>query len=80
MGFALSLSRELLPAGIGVHVVEPGCVDTAWYDGNPDAPRERMLSAEDVALAIMFAATLPDHVVLEELLLIPRALEVEGWG
>ena len=80
VGFTLSLSRELLPAGIGVHLVEPGCVDTDWYLDNPDAPRQRMLSAEDVALAIMFAATLPNHVILEELLLIPRAFEVEGWS
>jgi 3-oxoacyl-[acyl-carrier protein] reductase len=80
VGFALSLSRELLPAGIGVHVIEPGCVDTDWYASDPHAPRERMLSPGDVALAIMFAATLPADVVLEELLLIPRRLEVEGWG
>jgi NADP-dependent 3-hydroxy acid dehydrogenase YdfG len=79
VGLALSLSRELLPAGVGVHVIEPGCVDTDWYAANTAAPRERMLTPEDVALAIMFAATLPAHVVLEELLLIPRRLEVEGW-
>ena len=79
VGFALSLSRELLPAGVGVHVIEPGSVDTDWYLSNPNAPRERMLSPQDVALAIMFAATLPANLVLEELLLIPRRLEVEGW-
>ena len=80
VGLTLSLSRELLPAGIGVHLVEPGCVDTDWYVDNPDAPRGRMLSAEDVALTVMFAATLPGHMILEEMLLIPRQLEVEGWS
>jgi NADP-dependent 3-hydroxy acid dehydrogenase YdfG len=80
VGLALSLSQELHAAGIGVHVVEPGCVDTPWYPPDEEAPRERMLHPDDVALAVLFLATLPPHVVLEELLLVPRGLLVEPWA
>jgi NADP-dependent 3-hydroxy acid dehydrogenase YdfG len=38
-----------------------------------------MLSAHDVALAVLFLATLPPRIVLEELLLLPRDLLVEPW-
>ncbi len=80
VGLALSLSQELLADGIGVHVIEPGCVDTPWYRPDEDAPRARMLRPEDVALAALFLATLPEDVVLEELLLVPRGLLVEPWA
>lgn len=80
VGLALSVSAELHAAGINVHVVEPGCVDTPWYPPGEDVPRERMLHPDDVALAILFLATLPGHVVLEELLLVPRDLLVQPWA
>jgi 3-oxoacyl-[acyl-carrier protein] reductase len=80
VGLALSISQELHAAGIGVHVVEPGCVSTPWYPPGEEAPRERMLHPDDVALAVLFLATLPEHIVLEELLLVPRDLLVHPWG
>jgi len=80
VGLALSMSQELHAAGIGVHVVEPGCVDTPWYPPGENAPRERMLQPDDVALAVLFLATLPEHVVLEELLLVARDLLVHPWA
>lgn len=36
VGLTLSLSQELYGSGVGVHVVEPGCVDTAWYGAEED--------------------------------------------
>jgi NADP-dependent 3-hydroxy acid dehydrogenase YdfG len=39
-----------------------------------------MLAPEDVALGVVFLATLPGHIVLEELLLVPRDLLVEPWA
>jgi len=80
VGFALSIAQELHADGVNVHVVEPGCVDTAWYPPEEEAPRERMLAPEDVALGVVFLATLPGHIVLEELLLVPRDLLVEPWA
>ena len=79
VGFALSLSQELYGSGVSVHVIEPGCVDTEWYPAEEDAPRERMLSAEDVALVALFLATLPPHVILEEVMVLPRGLLAEPW-
>jgi NADP-dependent 3-hydroxy acid dehydrogenase YdfG len=80
VGLALALSQELHAAGISVHVVEPGCVDTPWYPPDEEAPRERMLHPDDIALAVLFLVTLPAHVVLEELLLVPRGLLVDPWA
>ena len=80
VGLALSISAELRATGIGVHLVEPGCVDTPWYPPDEEAPRERMLQPDDVALAVLVLATLPAHIVLEELLLLPRDLVVEPWA
>jgi 3-oxoacyl-[acyl-carrier protein] reductase len=79
VGFALSLSQELYGSGVSVHVLEPGSVDTEWYPPDEDAPRERMLRAEDVALVALFLATLPAHVVLEEVMLVPRGLLAQPW-
>lgn len=80
VGLSLSISQELYAAGVSVHLIEPGCVDTDWYPPEEKAPRERMLSPDDIALAALFLATLPRHVVLEELLLVPRGLLVEPWA
>jgi NAD(P)-dependent dehydrogenase (short-subunit alcohol dehydrogenase family) len=79
VGYALSIAQELYADGIGVHVIEPGCVDTEWYPPDEDAPRERMLSAEDVAYVATFLATLPASIVLEETMMLPRALLVAPW-
>lgn len=80
VGLALSLSQELYASGVGVHVIEPGCVDTPWYPRDEEAPRDRMLRAEDVALVALFLATLPNAIVLEEVMLLPRGLLVEPWS
>lgn len=79
VGFALSLSQELYRSPVSVHVVEPGCVDTEWYPPGEEAPRERMLRPEDVAVVVLFLATLPGHIVLEELMPLPRGLLAEPW-
>ena len=79
VGLTLSLSQELYGSGVSVHVIEPGCVDTEWYPPDEDAPRDRMLRADDVALVALFLATLPPNVILEEILILPRGLLVEPW-
>jgi NADP-dependent 3-hydroxy acid dehydrogenase YdfG len=79
VGLSLSLSQELLPDGIGVHVIEPGCVDTEWYPPEEDAPRDRMLRPDDVALVALFLATMPSGVVLDEVMMQPRALMLQPW-
>lgn len=79
VGLSLALSLELLGDGIGVHVIEPGAVDTEWYPPGEVAPRDRMLRAEEVALVALFLATLPRGVVLDEILMLPAALVREPW-
>jgi NAD(P)-dependent dehydrogenase (short-subunit alcohol dehydrogenase family) len=79
VGFALSLSQELYQSGVGVHVLEPGCVDTDWYPADEGAPRDRMLTPDDVALAVLFLATLPPAIILEEMMLLPKGLLADPW-
>jgi 3-oxoacyl-[acyl-carrier protein] reductase len=79
VGLSLSIAQELYADGIGVHVIEPGCVDTDWYPREEAAPRDRMLTPEDVAYVALFLATLPSSVVLEEVMLLPRELLVTPW-
>jgi 3-oxoacyl-[acyl-carrier protein] reductase len=79
VGLSLSIAQELYADGIGVHVIEPGCVDTEWYPPDEDAPRDRMLSADEVAYVALFLATLPPSIVLEEVMMLPRALLVAPW-
>jgi NADP-dependent 3-hydroxy acid dehydrogenase YdfG len=39
-----------------------------------------MLRADDVALIALFLATLPPHIVLDEIMLLPRDLAMEPWN
>lgn len=79
VGLSLSFAQELYASGVGVHVIEPGCVDTDWYPPDEDAPRDKMLSADDVAYVALFLASLPSSIVLEEVMMLPRDLLVEPW-
>jgi 3-oxoacyl-[acyl-carrier protein] reductase len=79
VGLSLSIAQELYESGVAVHVIEPGCVDTEWYPPDEDAPRDRMLSADDVAYVALLLATLPQHIVVEELMMLPRGLLITPW-
>jgi NADP-dependent 3-hydroxy acid dehydrogenase YdfG len=63
------LRQEVDGTGIRVTLVEPGQVDTPFFDQRPtDA-----LEPEDVARAVMFAVEQPPHVDVNELLVRPTA-------
>jgi NAD(P)-dependent dehydrogenase (short-subunit alcohol dehydrogenase family) len=79
VGLSLSIAQEMYADGIGVHVIEPGCVDTDWYPAEEEAPRERMLTADEVAYVALFLATLPRGIVMEEVMMLPRGLLVAPW-
>jgi NADP-dependent 3-hydroxy acid dehydrogenase YdfG len=79
VGLSLSIARELFASGVGVHVIEPGCVDTAWYPPEEEAPRTRMLRPDDVAYVALLLATMPSDIVIEEVLMQPRGLLVTPW-
>ncbi len=73
-----ALARELKGTGVRATLVSPGPVDTAiWDPVDPDTrpgflKRAAMLRPEDIAEAVLFLATRPDHVVIPELHIEPR--------
>ncbi len=63
LGFTLSLREELIPRGIRVMALMPGATATDMWDQiMPDAPRERMIDADSVAQAVLYAVLLPPNV------------------
>ncbi|WP_404787548.1 SDR family oxidoreductase [Altericista sp. CCNU0014] len=76
MGMTKTLAQEERSYGIRVVALCPGAVDTPLWDTptvNADFDRSLMLTPEDVADAIVHAALLPQHVVLDELVLMPNS-------
>lgn len=74
MGFTLTLRAELRPKGIRVIALMPGATDTGiWKQFWPDAPRQRMMSPESVASAVVNAILLPDNATVDELVITPTA-------
>jgi NADP-dependent 3-hydroxy acid dehydrogenase YdfG len=67
MGEAARL--DLNGTGVRVTVVEPGMVDTPFFDQPPAAA----LHVDDIARAVMYAVSLPPHVDVNELLIRPTA-------
>jgi NADP-dependent 3-hydroxy acid dehydrogenase YdfG len=67
---AENLRQEVDGTGMRVTLIEPGMVDTAFWE----TPQEmRMLTADDVARAIMYAIEQPPHVDVNEILVRPTA-------
>jgi NADP-dependent 3-hydroxy acid dehydrogenase YdfG len=76
MGMTKTLAQEERAYGIRVVALCPGAVNTPLWDSDTvqaDFDRSQMLTPEDVADAIVHAALLPQHVVLDELVLMPNA-------
>lgn len=79
--FSESLRQEVTAEGVRITLIEPGAVDTALNDQITDEKAKaaskksydsmRTLHAEDVANAIVYAVTQPDHVALNEILVRP---------
>lgn len=75
---ALALTRvlreEVRSSGIRVTALLPGATDTAiWQRLWPEAPRDKMMSAADVAEAALAAVLAPESSVMEEIVLRPIA-------
>jgi NADP-dependent 3-hydroxy acid dehydrogenase YdfG len=61
--------QELNDTGVRVTVIEPGMVDTPFFDN----PVSGALEPEDVARTVMFAVSQPPHVDVNEILVRPTA-------
>lgn len=79
--FSESLRQEVTQQGVRISLVEPGAVDTELNDHitNEQAKKTskdtyaamRSLQAHDVARAIVYVVTQPDHVAVNEVLVRP---------
>ena len=76
--YMASLLAELRQKGIRATTLFPGEVDTPILDKRPRPPtaeeRVNMMLPEDIAEAILLAATLPQRTVIEEMTLMPTRL------
>jgi NADP-dependent 3-hydroxy acid dehydrogenase YdfG len=67
-GMGESARQDFNDTGVRVTLIEPGMVDTPFFDSPPQIDA---LNAEDVARAVMFAVAQPPHVDVNEILLRP---------
>jgi len=66
---AESARQELNDSGVRVTAIEPGMVDTPFFDERPS----NALEPDDIARAIMFAVSQPPHVDVNEILIRPTS-------
>ena len=62
-----ALRQEIADTDIKMTLIEPGSVDTPFFDNRPSGA----LEADDIARAVMFALTQPPHVDVNEILIRP---------
>jgi NADP-dependent 3-hydroxy acid dehydrogenase YdfG len=65
-----AVRQDLDDTGVRVTVIEPGMVDTPFFD-NGAGPGA--LKPEDIARAVMYAVSQPDHVDVNEILIRPTS-------
>jgi NADP-dependent 3-hydroxy acid dehydrogenase YdfG len=68
-GMGEAVRADLNDTGIRTTVIEPGMVDTPFFDN----PGEGRLEPDDVARAVMYAISQPPHVDVNEILIRPTA-------
>jgi NADP-dependent 3-hydroxy acid dehydrogenase YdfG len=64
-----ALRQDLNDTGIRVTLIEPGMVDTPFFDNKPT----NALEPEDIARAVIYAISQPPHVDVNEILIRPTA-------
>jgi NADP-dependent 3-hydroxy acid dehydrogenase YdfG len=62
--------QELNGTGVRVTLIEPGMVDTPFFENRPG---DGALKAQDIARAVMYAIAQPPHVDVNEILVRPVA-------
>ena len=66
-GMAYNLREELRGSGVRVTVLEPGMVNTPFFD----EPPAQAMEAEDIAAAALYAVSQPERVDVNEILVRP---------
>jgi NADP-dependent 3-hydroxy acid dehydrogenase YdfG len=61
--------QDLDGTGIRVTLIEPGMVDTPFFDNRPTAA----LEPDDIARAVAYAVSQPPHVDVNEILVRPTS-------
>ena len=69
-GMGEAARQELNGSGVRVTLIEPGMVDTPFFDSPPDMDA---LQEDDIARAVMYAVSQPPHVDVNEILVRPTA-------
>ena len=67
-GMGESLRAEVADTPMRVTLIEPGMVDTPFFDNRPDSA----LESADIARAVMYALSQPAHVDVNEILVRPE--------
>jgi NADP-dependent 3-hydroxy acid dehydrogenase YdfG len=76
-GLGQSIGAELRPHNIFVTTIFAGMINTDIYPLNPSEEfRRRLMSAHDVAEAVLWTCTLPPTVRVDELPLMPRQIDM----
>ncbi|GMB08765.1 NADP-dependent 3-hydroxy acid dehydrogenase YdfG [Thermolongibacillus altinsuensis] len=71
-GFSGSLAQEVREYGIRVGTINPGMVDTYFANSVQGAPEKQdWLKAEDIADAVVYMASAPKHMLIDEIVLHP---------
>ena len=82
-----SMRRELAEHGIKVSAVNPGAVETEFslvrLHGNEDKAKKvydgfKNLVAYDIADAVLYIVTRPEHVNINDLIIMPKAQPAAG--
>ena len=74
LGFTHALREDLRKRGIRVLALMPGATNTEiWSQFWPDAPKEKMISTETVAQAVLHAVSAPPNTAIEEIRIGPAA-------
>lgn len=68
-GIGHGFRKEIGKHGVRVTLIEPGMVNTPFFD----EPKPDMLQADDVARCVMFALEQPPHMEVHELTVLPMA-------
>ncbi|MGM0852083.1 MAG: SDR family oxidoreductase [Bacillota bacterium] len=73
-GFCGSLAQEVREYGIRVGTINPGMVDTYFADSTQGLPeKEDWLKVEDIAKSVIYMASAPKHLLIDEIKIHPFA-------